>query len=464
MLTYQEEKNACLEYMLNKIYSIFQADVESRSEAIQKCGLEMYLTPDCNQSCSYCYLCKYKDELYPKQYRDPELILKNLRIFLDYCIEKKLNPPRFDLFSGEIWDTQFGYDVLQVVYEATVKGFKPEVIVIPSNFSFVLKDEALAIIDDYMNKFKQINIRVCWSCSNDGKYIDAMTRPFNNEEEYELKKGTDAYYDRIFKFCEKWQLGFHPMVSAHGIEYWRDNFDWWMDKVIRYNTDALSGIMFLEVRNDDWTEEKIHHYLLYLNHCVDYYDNFFKTHPIFAQDPNAFRKWIHHQLTKHSGSYSPLFLTSRQPYPGCTIQRTLAVRMGDLAIVPCHRTSYQELVGGYYIVENDKIVGVQAENIQMMNQIWCNNMSGMSKCGSCPYTDYCLKGCYGAQLEATGELLYPCSTVCDLYQARLIFLYHKYKKLNLISKECDSSLYEIMEKIKDSKEYQKWTTIASQII
>lgn len=425
----------------------------------------MYITPDCNQSCSYCYLCKHKEELYPKELRNTETILKNLRIFLDYCLEQGFNPPRFDLFSGEIWDTQFGYDVLQVVYEAVQKGFCPDVIVIPSNFSFVLQDESLAIIDDYMTKFDKAGIRLCWSCSNDGWYLDSITRPFNDAEQYEIKKGTKAYYERIFNFCQKWHLGFHPMVSAHGIEHWCENFDWWMDELTNRNFDLLNSIMYLEVRNDDWTEDKIIHYLKYLNHCVDYYTKYFKTHKILKSDPDAYFKWLHHKLSKGiTGTYSPLFATSRQKHPGCTIHRTLVVRAGDLAIVPCHRTSYDQLIGGHYIVENDKITGVHAENIQMMNQVWFNNSHGVAKCGGCPYNSYCLKGCYGSQLESTGELFYPCSTVCDLYQARIIFLYFKYDKLGLINHKDDADMYELIEKIKESKEYQKWSTIISQLI
>lgn len=466
MLSYQDEKDLLLEYMLNKLYMIFQEDPDNRTPTVHKCGLEMYLTPDCNQNCSYCYLCKYKDELYPAELRNPETILKNLRIFLNYCLEKKINPPRFDLFSGEIWDTQFGYDVLQIVYEAIEKGFHPNMIVIPSNFSFVLNDESLQRINDYTDKIQKHDVRMCWSCSNDGWYVDKMTRPFNNDSDYELKKGTKAYYERLFDFCKKWNLGFHPMVSAHGIEYWCENFDWWMKELKTRDFKPTSAIMFLETRNDDWTEDKIIHYLKYLNHVIDWHQNeYFGKHELFKNDSNAFKKWIHHSLEKtpHS-NYSPLFCTDRQIHPGCTVHRTLAVRLGDLAIVPCHRTSYAELIGGYFKVENNEIIGVHAENIQIMNQIWFNNMQGVAKCGGCPYNSYCLKGCYGSQFENTGDLFYPCSTVCDLYQAKIIFLYHKYGKLGLIDKEHDAGYYEMIEKVKNSKEYQKWTTIALQMI
>ena len=466
VLTYQDEKDLVLEQMLNKFYKIYQQDPDNRVYTVHNCGFELYLTPDCNQNCSYCYLCKYKNELYPQELRNTETILKNMRILMDYLIENKINPPRFDLFSGEIWDTQFGYDVLQIVYEALQRGFKPGIIIIPSNFSFVLNDEALKIIDDYMQKITDCGVRLCWSCSNDGLYIDQMTRPFNNEEQYELKKGTEAYYKRIFDFCVKWNLGFHPMVSAHGIEYWCENFDWWVKELKDHNFDPIQQIMFLEVRNDDWTEDKIIHYLKYLNHSIDYYMNdYFATHKDLSKDPRSFEKWIHHKLLNTPQSnYSPLFCTPRQWHPGCTIHRSIVVRMGDLAIVPCHRTSYDEFIGGHYVVENDKIVGVRANNIQVMNQVWFNNLLGSAKCGGCPYKIFCMKGCYGSQFESTGELLYPCSTVCDLYQARFIFLYHKYTQLGVINEKDDPQYFNTIQKIKESKEYQKWTAIALSLI
>ena len=80
--------------------------------------------------------------------------------------------------------------MLEAVYQALVKGLRPGMIIIPSNCSFVLKDDSLNMINSYIEKFNEQGVRLCFSCSNDGWYIDKMARPFNNEEEYELKKGT----------------------------------------------------------------------------------------------------------------------------------------------------------------------------------------------------------------------------------------------------------------------------------
>ena len=63
----------------------------------------------------------------------------------------------------------------------------------------------------------------------------------------------------------------------------------------------------------------------------------------------------------------PHLLSRNAFYPGCTINRALIVRMGDLAIVPCHRTSYDQFLLGHFNVENEKIIGVTAKNIQLMN-------------------------------------------------------------------------------------------------
>ena len=78
--------------------------------------LELYLTSTCNQHCEYCYLVKYPD-LYPKEANDPELIKKNLRIFLDYVLENKFYIPEVEVFSGEIWHSQLGFDVLEILLE-----------------------------------------------------------------------------------------------------------------------------------------------------------------------------------------------------------------------------------------------------------------------------------------------------------------------------------------------------------
>jgi len=38
------------------------------------------------------------------------------------------------------------------------------------------------------------------------------------------------------------------------------------------------------------------------------------------------------------------------------------VRLGDLAICPCHRQAYDEYLYGHFVVENNRITGIKANN------------------------------------------------------------------------------------------------------
>lgn len=102
-----------------------------------------------------------------------------------------------------------------------------------------------------------------------------------------------------------------------------------------------------------------------------------------------------------------------------------------------------------------------------MNQMWYNNLLGSAKCSTCLYSNYCSHGCFGAQFESTGDLFYPCETVCNMYKARVIFLYHKYKKLGMFDEyhfNREDKILSLIHSIEETEEYKKWTEVALKII
>jgi hypothetical protein len=54
------------------------------------------------------------------------------------------------------------------------------------------------------------------------------------------------------------------MISACNVHLWIDNFIWFEEMFQKYNLD-INTMMTLEVRNNDWTDESIQHYLHFLN-------------------------------------------------------------------------------------------------------------------------------------------------------------------------------------------------------
>ena len=104
---------------------------------------------------------------------------------------------------------------------------------------------------------------------------------------------------------------------------------------------------------------------------------------------------------------------------GCSIQAMVYVRLSDLAIVPCHRTSYDEFVYGYFNVENDEITGIKAKNPELMVEIYSFEAENQPYCEQCVIKEVCSHGCLGAQYEFNGDLFTPIPSVCALEHEKI---------------------------------------------
>lgn len=459
---FQNENNEILKYILeDKFFSKFTKEKENfqKREGLM---IELFVTSVCNQKCEYCYLAKHKNQLYPKEIRDQDAILKNEEIFLQYLLDRESYIEELDFFSGEIWGMKFGNQVLDIMLKYLKKGLKINTIMIPSNCSFILNENVTRVIQAYINEFHKYGTSLKFSASVDGKYLEDKTRSYNDTKINE-KKNTDEFYEKLFSFCIRNGFGFHPMVSAYGIEHWIKNFDWWNENLKKHSLDVFNFTMFLEVRNDEWTKEKIEEYLKFLNHVFEcFYKDYYK---------NSLENFVKNGVLYIGNSprnYDVTSLSLSPKTPSCTIGRSMAVRLGDLALVPCHRLAYEQFLYGHFKVENDKIVGVEANNIQLANKMYYTSNYSCHKCDSCVYSSICMKGCFGSQYESTNDPLLPCNTVCDLFKAKSNFLIHKYQQIgvfdyikkNIKPGTCNYGyaieLLNTIRNIVEGKEYKQW--------
>lgn len=416
---FQEEENLLLENILKTYrYDILKSsrvDNDGFKKIIQ---IEFVITSTCNLKCEYCYLQKFADELVPPSCRDEKTIIRNLKLFLNFWKEQNFKC-NLDLFSGEIWHTDFGIEILNIILDYVKDGLTIYNITIPSNSSFIFSDK-YDIIRNLIYEFRKIGTNLVFSASVDGMILEDTTRPFKDPNYKNIR--TEEYYIKLFEFCKEFGFGFHPMLAAYGIEKWIDNWNWWVDFFLKhYKNDYLAAynkIMILEVRNNDWTEEK----LQYFKKFQDYYYNWV-WEKVANKNPEIMTKIITKtEEEKYGQNYSILQTMESDNVINCSIGRALIIRLGDLAILPCHRTAYDKYIYGHYIIEDDKITGkVKAKNTLM--PIICNigNINNMfSKCHSCDIQSVCFKGCIGSQIENMREptLCIPC--ICELEHLRII--------------------------------------------
>lgn len=70
----------------------------------------------------------------------PETLLKNLQTLYNWILENDYCIPKCEFFTGEIWHTQFGLDVLDLTLQYLKKGMKIGWFMIASNCSFLLDE------------------------------------------------------------------------------------------------------------------------------------------------------------------------------------------------------------------------------------------------------------------------------------------------------------------------------------
>ena len=97
----------------------------------------------------------------------------------------------------------------------------------------------------------------------------------------------------------------------------------------------------------------------------------------------------------------------------------MQLRLGDLTITPCHRTSYDYLNVGKFITNEKEIIDIEPLNVPVYLSINSANVVNFPKCQDCLIKTMCSGGCLGSQLESTGALFTPIESVCLLEHGKI---------------------------------------------
>jgi len=172
-MSFKEENDALIKSYLDRTF--FRGFKDPTNDRYMNYNnMEIILNYKCNLACEYCYVNRFGDELYPEEYQDDELILKNLGILLDW-VKKNNYDPKIEVFSGELFSQELGFKAVNIILDK-LKGNKSS-IVIPTNFTFLLSDELTRRVEELLIKGRKQGMNVFLSASFDGKYCEG-NRPF----------------------------------------------------------------------------------------------------------------------------------------------------------------------------------------------------------------------------------------------------------------------------------------------
>lgn len=440
----EEEKNLFMSFLNTHFFYGWK----NTSNSGYRNSIELEVSPTCNTQCSYCYYKNFQNYLYPAHINKSNQIVENCKKLLDWIVSENFkNISSFDIFSGEFFMFPRYKDILNLICDANRRMGTHIIISLPTNATFCLSEEKTREVQEVIDNVTEQGTPIRLSLSIDGYYLDNETRKLKNGELY-----TDEYYDRAFRFGEENKFAYHPMVGAKGIENWEKNFDWYIKNITKYygisERKAYELIYLLEVRNPDWTESELKHFYNFIYNLVkrtysvydgvkDYVENY-----MFVGQSNLFSSLIGH--------------VSRGL--GCSIQSTLMVRLGDLAIVPCHRTSYDEYIAGYMkFTENGMDIELKNPNTYMMIEGF--DSEKCSVCSGCPINHLCGKFCYGCNYEINKDFFTPVRSVCKLEMTKVLALSRAIKDLGILNYIKDNSNnFFLKEKVSEIENFLKNTS------
>lgn len=253
-------------------------------------GLEIIFSPKCNLKCEYCYVKNYYHSTFPDTLFETSKAIKNIIEYLDWLGRKNYNP-NIEIFSGELFAQKAGYELIEEMlnfYNKTPQYRKPNEIIIPTNGTFIFSQKYTKKIEGYIQDFKKIGINFLLSFSIDGLLLEDNVRSYKKnldlDENINLLRNQD-FYDNLFAFMKKYNFFIHPMVSPEGISKWKDNFLWIQNMYKKYEFN-WEDLYLLEVRNYNWTEEKIKEYCNFIEFLMDYAWDFCE------KDKEKFLKWM----------------------------------------------------------------------------------------------------------------------------------------------------------------------------
>ena len=426
----------------------FDADDISKAKKMNRYAVEFMITPNCSKSCSYCYIQKHREYLYPDNIINNDIIISNMRSFLNYLKLNKKVVPMIDLFSGEIWGEDFGYQILNTLLEFAKEYKYTEYISMATNMDFLFTENGEKWMDYFIDEFSKLGVRMNISASIDGALLEQTYRPQNKNYEIDISYDS-SYYDKIFSFQSRHGFGLHPMVYSKNCKYWCENFDWFMDMSKKYY-GYYKEPMMLEVRDNNWSEEDIEYYKKFLLHTIK-----FRYEKICNSDNAAFAQYLCRIRSYRKLGNNNIGIYTYNHKLNCTIPKTIFIRLGDMAIIPCHRTAYPDNIYGYMNIDG-KNMNITANNFKLMlNVIGTKPNNDYPKCKDCIYKKLCLKGCLGSQYETNKNMFVPCDTVCNMYKAKINLLVDVYTSMGIydILKEFPETKYivDIVEEFKNKR-------------
>jgi len=115
----------------------------------------------------------------------------------------------------------------------------------------------------------------------------------------------------------------------------------------------------------------------------------------------------------------------------------MAVRLGDMTLVPCHRLAYKWFEIGKLKLPEFKVY--DAKKPELMIGIDSAKTQNFPTCDYCMINELCSSGCLGQQFESSYDLFYPDKNICQLMHVKILSQIKGYTRIGIFNEILDKT-------------------------
>lgn len=307
---------------------------------------------------------------------DPEKILLNLNILLDFYICHQFNCNL--KINDNLWLTDLSnrdkiIDIFIQKFQNSL--YKPKEIIINSNAIHCLEEKKDWFIN-LINKFNEINIQV--KLNFETILIDIV----------DVRYLFDIQ-DFLLTYANKLTVKINP-----------NNFVYFTEVFESLDT-VFKPILFLfEEDNFNWTDYKINEYIEFLDFYID---------RLYNQVDKNNIKFL--ELLFSNNKVNLISLNNNNNQNKCAFYSSVNILLEDFTINPCPKFQYNDLKIEEY------------QNIEF------------SPCHFCAFSVFCEGFCHKESFRRSLNLDIPIKESCEMKKAKYVFLFFKLKNLNIMTIE-----------------------------
>lgn len=343
---------------------------------------------------------------------DISININNVQLLINYLLENNFIITGWRISATHnLFNKDYIFQILDILYTYFKKINKNGVIIFPNNYEFIANQNQKNIFGNYIIAFSEIGVKIVTP--------------------YQVNFCDCNNNNSIFDFLQLYEQELN-LIITNNLEKYYDNYYYWKQIILKYNLKLPNIILD---KNIDWKETdypllksliqlRIQDRFNYFHYDIEKF-----TKHIFNNDNTILKIADKDDLLKIE--YYDKIKNNILP---CKLSNSLTINTEDLIIQACCGLSHNIFKGGKFLIENNKIVDIIAEegiNGYINQKI--ANAHFMLDCYACTDKYFCQKGCRALQFKYSTEPYLPIKDICSIQQIILNTLIENYHNLGIFN-------------------------------